>query len=466
MMTMRLRVKSRAFVAGLLGSMLLLAGCERPPIDTVQHGFRGTGLVQVYNPRTLEVQQPLNVAPASPPPASPDGPKASQVFQNVKVLGDLSVTEFARHMVAITAWVSPKEGCTYCHVGENFADDGKYTKIVARRMIQMTQHVNADWKTHVAQTGVTCYTCHRGNPVPANVWFKAEPQGRANGLLGNDTGQNKAGSLVNLSSLPYDPLTPYLLQDLPIRVSGTTALPTGNRMSTKQTEWTYGLMTHMSTSLGVNCTYCHNSRSFSSWEDAPAQRVTAWHGIRMARDLNNTYMTPLTATFPPNRHGPTGDVAKVSCGTCHQGAYKPLNGASMLASHPELARAPGAAPAASAPAMAAAPVATAAAPGNAVLLFASGSAKLPGDADANLAAIITQLKANAAAKAAISGYHSASGSLATNQALAKERAFAVRDALSAAGIDGARVVLEKPVQAEANLAGDDPQARRVEVSLR
>lgn len=449
---------------GLLAAALLLAGCERPPIDTIQHGFRGTGMVQVYNPRTVEAQQPLNVAPASPPAASPDGPKASQVFQNVKVLGDLSVTEFARHMVSITAWVSPKEGCTYCHVGENFADDSKYTKVVARRMIQMTQHVNADWKTHVAQTGVTCYTCHRGNPVPANVWFKAEPQTRAASLVGNDAGQNAAAMSVGLASLPYDPFTPFLLEDKPIRVNGTTALPTGNRMSTKQTEWTYGLMAHMSTSLGVNCTFCHNSRNFSSWEDAPAQRVTAWHGIRMARDLNNTYMTPLTATFPANRLGATGDVAKVSCGTCHQGAYKPLNGTSMLAGHPELAKPSGAAPAAPAVPTAAVPVA--AAPGNAVLLFASGSAKLPGDADANLAAIITQLKANAAAKAAISGYHSASGSLATNQALAKERAFAVRDALSAAGIDGARVVLEKPVLAEANLAGDDPKARRVEVSLR
>jgi photosynthetic reaction center cytochrome c subunit len=56
----------------------------------------------------------------------------------------------------------------------------------------------------------------------------------------------------------------------------------------------------------------------------------------MARDLNNDYMTPLTATFPANRLGPKGDVAKVACGTCHQGAFKPLYGAEMAKHHREL----------------------------------------------------------------------------------------------------------------------------------
>jgi photosynthetic reaction center cytochrome c subunit len=349
----------RLTMAGLLAAATLLAGCERPPIEAVQHGYRGTAMAQIYNPRTVAAQAPLNAVPESPAPASPDGPKAGQIYQNVKVLGDLSVGEFARHMISITAWVSPKEGCTYCHVGENFADDGKYTKVVARRMLEMTQQINANWKNHVAQTGVTCYTCHRGNPVPANVWFTEPPQAKASTFLGNRAGQNIAAPSVGLASLPGDPFTPFLLGAEPIRVNGPTALPTGNRMSTKQTEWTYSLMEHMSTSLGVNCTYCHNTRAFQSWDDAPPQRVTAWYGIRMARELNNDYLLPLTASFPANRLGPTGDVAKIGCGTCHQGAYKPLNGVSMLAGHPELAAPRQAAPVPAAPAASA----TAAAPG-------------------------------------------------------------------------------------------------------
>ena len=195
---------------------------------------------------------------------------------------------------------------------------------------------NSNWQQHVSNTGVTCYTCHRGNPVPQQVWFTPLPQNKGADFIGDNAGQNVQGKHVNLSSLPTDPLTPYLLEDKPIRVNGPTPLPSGNRSSTKQAEWTYGLMTHMSNSLGVNCTFCHNTRSFQSWENSPPQRITAYHGIRMARDVNNAYMVPLTDTFPIDRKGPGGDVAKVSCATCHQGAYKPLYGFPMIKDHPEL----------------------------------------------------------------------------------------------------------------------------------
>ena len=56
----------------------------------------------------------------------------------------------------------------------------------------------------------------------------------------------------------------------------------------------------------------------------------------MARDLNLKYMEPLQSTFPTHRLGETGDVAKVYCATCHQGVYKPLNGAKMAQDYPEL----------------------------------------------------------------------------------------------------------------------------------
>jgi len=251
-------------------------------------------------------------------------------------------------MVNMTNWVAPTEGCAYCHNPANFAEEGKYTKVVARRMIEMTQHINSGWKNHVAETGVTCYTCHRGQPVPAQIWFKEPPQANGADFIGGRAGQNLAAMSVGLSSLPSDPFTPFLLDSLDIRVNGDTALPSGNRHSIKQAEWTYGLMTHMSSALGVNCTYCHNSRSFSSWEGNPPQRVTAWHGIRMARELNLNYLEPLQATFPSNRKGELGDVAKLNCATCHQGAYKPLNGAPMIKNHPELVGKPAPAQVASA----------------------------------------------------------------------------------------------------------------------
>jgi photosynthetic reaction center cytochrome c subunit len=308
-------------------------------MESVQRGYRGTGMVQVYNPRILESKASVNDVPAASAPAGADGAKASQIFQNVKVLGDLSVAQFTRTMASITSWVAPEQGCVYCHNPANFAEDSKYTKVVARRMLEMTRNINTNWKQHVAAsapTGVTCYTCHRGNPVPSTVWFKASDRPYASNFIGDKSGQNTPAESVTYASLPYDPFSPFLLASENVRVSGTTALPSGNRQSIKQAEWTYGLMTMISQSLGVNCTYCHNTRSFQSWDGNPPQRAVAWHGIRMVREINNVYLGSLTDVFPAYRKGEAGDVAKVLCGTCHQGSFKPLNGFPMSKDYPEL----------------------------------------------------------------------------------------------------------------------------------
>jgi photosynthetic reaction center cytochrome c subunit len=329
----------RYWLPAVLAAALLTAACERPPVETVQRGYRGLGMVEVYNPRTLATQSPHNVAPAPIAAAVAGGPPASATFKNVQVLGDLGVGEFTRLMVAITQWVAPEQGCAYCHAaGEDLSSDSLYTKVVARRMLQMTKHINTERKDHVGATGVTCFTCHRGQNVPANVWFTNPGPVTARGAAGNHAGQNTPAPQVGLTSLPFDPFTPFLDERNQIRVVSTTALPAGNRHSIKQTEWTYALMMHMSDALGVNCTFCHNTRSFASWDGSTPQRATAYYGIQTVRDLNDKYLNPLGKVYPPNRLGPEGDAPKVNCATCHQGAYKPLYGANLLKDYPELAR--------------------------------------------------------------------------------------------------------------------------------
>ena len=341
------RARSVTFGAVGLAVVMLLAGCERPPIDAVQRGYRGTGMVERFNPRTIENQAANNAVPAALDPVPAGGPAASTTFKNVQVLKNLSVAEFTRTMLAMTAWVAPTQGCAYCHAaGEDLSADTLYTKVVARRMLQMTQHINNDWKTHVAATGVTCYTCHRGQPVPSRVWF-TDPGPKQAKSAGNHAGQNSPAPSVAYAALPYDPFTTFLSEANDIRVVSNTPLPNGSDRTIKQTEWTYALMMNISDSLGVNCTYCHNSRSFTGWNESTPQRVTAWHGIRMSRDLNTEYLEPLKTVFPASRLGPLGDAPKVNCATCHQGAYKPLYGANMVKDYPVLAAA---SPAPSAPA--------------------------------------------------------------------------------------------------------------------
>jgi outer membrane protein OmpA-like peptidoglycan-associated protein len=66
-------------------------------------------------------------------------------------------------------------------------------------------------------------------------------------------------------------------------------------------------------------------------------------------------------------------------------------------------------------------------------------------------------------KAVVSGFHDATGDAAMNEELAKQRAFAVRDALKALGVAEDKIELKKPEVTTAS--GSNAEARRVEVAL-
>jgi photosynthetic reaction center cytochrome c subunit len=323
-----------AFVL-LTAAMLFTAGWSHPPIHGVQTGFRGLGMDQLS---TNESQRLLKFANTLPQPidkASADGDKATSVYKNVQVLTDLSVDQFNRVMLGLAAWVAPADqSCNYCHNTENMADDHLYTKRVARVMLKMTRHINKEWQSHVGATGVTCYTCHRGRPVPSYVWYKGARE--THGFATDNGGLGLPNAINGYSSLNTDPFTGYLDGKESIRVEATKALPVGYGASIQATEKTYSLMMAFSSSLGVNCTFCHNTRDLSQWSDSTPQRVTAWHGIEMVRELNADYLASLRSDWPANRLGPNGDGPKVYCATCHQGAPKPLLGVSLAKDWPEL----------------------------------------------------------------------------------------------------------------------------------
>lgn len=120
--------------------------------------------------------------------------------------------------------------------------------------------------------------------------------------------------------------------------------------------------------------------------------------------------------------------------------------------------------AAAAPTAAVAPAPVAAAPTGMPysIFFASGQSALDPEAQATLKAAADFLKANAAQKVVLSGFVDSTGNADQNAELAKKRAFAVRDALKAAGVDEARIDLQKP-QAITAGQGSDREARRVEI---
>jgi photosynthetic reaction center cytochrome c subunit len=339
---------------------LLITGCEIGPKVSKQMGYRGTAMDLVRNPRLIEKAnlQAGVIPPNAYETPAPGGQRARELYPELKELGDISVDEFNHLMANMTQWVVPAQGlpaseqsCNYCHNPANMASYEKYTKTVALRMIQMTRTINADYQSHVQQTGVTCWTCHRGQAVPAYKWAAAATN-QPRGMLQGSTGQNRPAVSTAFASLPYDTFSAYLKDEgvNNIRVASTNARPTADhRVSIKTAEATYGLMMQMSAGLGVNCTYCHNTNNFGSWTNSTPQRVTSWHGLRMVAATNAEYITPLAAVFPavnpvtaatPWRKGPLGDPYKTNCQTCHQGQPKPMNGVSMRDQAPVLWPAP------------------------------------------------------------------------------------------------------------------------------
>ena len=300
------------------GCVLAVTACEPGPKATSQRGYRGTGMVNVYDKSTLDAKFEAVAAhiPQSLPPAPPPAPGEVPQWKNVQVLTDVGAAEFTRTMLAMSTWVAGTGNCAYCHnVADMSADtmpggNPIYTKLTARRMLRMVRDINGQYAAHVKNTGVTCYTCHLGKPVPQNLWtYNGNP----------------------------NQVERYFLDREAVRVqTHVVQASNDNRSSVKQTEWTYGLMIHISQSLGVSCDHCHNTRAFESWGEAPPQRVQAYAGSQMVRHLNQQYLLPLNAVLPASRLGHMGDAPKIQCSTCHNGAYKPLYGYPMAKDYPAL----------------------------------------------------------------------------------------------------------------------------------
>jgi len=346
-----------AILVGALGGAVLIAillVTWGQPFATVsmQTGPRGTGMEVVEFESDVTRADPTIEDYYTEEPYVPEVGEllAKDVYDNVQVLGDLTEENFNRVMNAMTQWVSPEEGCAYCHGEvdiEDYGRDDLYTKVVSRRMIQMTQAINEEWYGHVnavKEVGVNCYTCHRGQNVPSDIWFKVGAVNEA--TKGWSAIQNRATMISQSTSLPSDALEKYLLDgeqivvhDLDSRVAGGPASEDNLLPSIQDTERTYALMNYFANSLGVNCVFCHNSRAFySAAGEVTPQWSTASLGIQMVQELNSDYLLPLKDLYPASRLGPvTQDAPKVACRTCHKGYQQPLQGMNMTADWPELA---------------------------------------------------------------------------------------------------------------------------------
>lgn len=98
------------------------------------------------------------------PAVSPDK-KASEVFKNVQVLKNVPSDQLIPAMQFITSSLGVQ--CSYCHVENAFDKDDKKPKQIARKMMQMELDIDAN--NFQGKQMVTCYSCHRGSPMPVSI---------------------------------------------------------------------------------------------------------------------------------------------------------------------------------------------------------------------------------------------------------------------------------------------------------
>ncbi len=320
-----------------------------PTYTGVPRAATEVGIPQQVQFTTAAETAPVNRVPAALPPAETGGPSATEQYKNVKVLTDVSAAEFMRLQHAITAWVSPKEGCGFCHTGDDYASDAKPQKQAARVMLQMTRHLNTDWSKHVAGAGVTCYTCHRGQPVPAEIWFPSAPKPHKPFVAPQENWRESADTVRKF--FPDASFAEYYYNDAPIAAQSTTVAPSMTVSSRIETKRIYEMMMQMSDGIGANCGLCHNSRNFQSWAESTPYRWVGYSGLQLVRDLNRNYLrqiadlvpqTRLLTTetrlpvLPPSESGLQTGNGLVVCATCHYGVTKPLHGVNMVRDYPGL----------------------------------------------------------------------------------------------------------------------------------
>ena len=305
-------------------------------------------------PQGQQAEPVPQVPPAPLPPVAASGQLAKAVYKNVQVLGDVDQAEFMRLQEAITQWVAPKQGCGFCHTGGDFASDEKPQKIAARLMLSMTRTINADWSNHVAPSGVTCYTCHRGQPIPAETWFPQAPK-PIKPLVAQQQPYNESADTVR-KFFPDNGWGLFFVGDENISAQSLSALPGTNQVhSFIVVTRIYEMMMQMSDGMGVNCGFCHNSRAFWDWSQSTPQRWTAYYAIQQIRDLNNNFLLKLADAIPMKRirvHETTLPVLPAVeagiqdgnglavCATCHYSQPKPMGGADVISTYPSLVGAP------------------------------------------------------------------------------------------------------------------------------
>lgn len=286
---------------------------------------------------------------------------------NVQVLSGLTSAEVWTYMVQYVSG-GLGVGCQYCHDVNNFAADTYPQKASARNMLYLVSDINADYIVNLPNwrgNYVQCATCHNNAPNNLEAVGEQFVKSIPDIPVIVDPLDENGVPILDPAAKPAEIQGPVGLQDSvlfyiynyqvwrpfdpadPESGRGSLALTKEGGRTQDQVTINQNVMNYQGWSLGVGCTYCHNSRNFVAYElDAAGNLANPEYGYNKLKAQRMMQLTTwLAQNWPtygavPKDAVPTalqggasvfsyrtlGDGQSYNvpgCYTCHQGANIP-----------------------------------------------------------------------------------------------------------------------------------------------
>lgn len=287
---------------------------------------------------------------------------------NVQVLQGMSSAQIWTYMQQYVSG-GLGVGCQYCHNINNFASDEIPQKASARAMLRLVNDVNSEfivglpnWRGNYVQ----CATCHNNQPNNMEGFGAQFANSVPPIQVVVDPLDEQGQPIIDPALKPAEIAEPVLLTDSilfyiynyqvwrpfdendPESGRGSLALTLEDGRTQEQVTINQNVMNYQSWSLGVGCTFCHNSRNFVAYETDPAGNlanpVYALNKLKAQRMMQLTtwlaanwleYGAVGNAAIPTIREGGASEYSYrqlsdgqfynvPGCYTCHQGNSVPL----------------------------------------------------------------------------------------------------------------------------------------------
>lgn len=111
--------------------------------------------------------------------AGKENQNAGEIWKNVQQFKELPASRFLRLMGNYTKVLGVS--CSHCHIVGEWEKEDLATKQIAREMLDMMDKINTEGVAKIKNLRgkpplISCYTCHRGQPIPLTRLPVSPPQ--------------------------------------------------------------------------------------------------------------------------------------------------------------------------------------------------------------------------------------------------------------------------------------------------